>query len=103
MLVATDDQEAAVKNDPDEQKRAEEARHVDLPHRTGATTHEDEFRPDEPRGDEFAAGSDDTDDTDDGAVGMKDRDIPQQEGDGWSPPRPTAEGVDRRGARPDRS
>lgn len=84
-----------MKNDPEEQKRAEEQRHVDLPHRTGATTHDDEYRPDEPMGD------DDTDDR--GAVGMKDREIEQQEGDGWRPPRPTAEGVDRRGTPPDRS
>lgn len=91
-----------MKNDPDDEKRAEDERHVDLPHRTGATTHEDEFRPDEPLGDEFGGGADDDDtDTDDGAVGMKERDIPQQEGDGWKPYRPTAEGVDRTGARED--
>lgn len=98
-----------MKNDPDDEKRAEEERHVELPHRTGATTHEDAFRPDEPLGDEFDGGTDDDTSDDDGAVGMKERDIPQQEGDGWKPPRPTAEGVDRTGshdgqaaARPDR-
>lgn len=85
-----------MKNDPDDEARQEEQRHVDLPHRTGATTHEDAYRPDEPMGD------DDTSDTDDSLVGTKDRDIPQQAGDGWKPPRPTAEGVDRRDAPPDR-
>lgn len=87
-----------MKNDPQDQVRAEEERHVDLPHRTGADTHEDEYRPEEPRGGEV--GDDDT--TDDSAVGMKERDLEQQEGDGSQPYRPTAEGVDRRGAPPDR-
>lgn len=88
-----------MKNDPDDEARAEAERHVELDHRTGPDSHPDLHRPyeDAPHGDV------EDEDDDDGAVGMKDRDIPRQEGDGWSPYREPAEGDDRRGAPPDRS
>jgi hypothetical protein len=95
-----DDEEPNVKNDPEEEVRVEDARHVELDHRVGPDAHDDMYRPyeDAPHDDVV----DDDDESDGGAVGMKDRDVPEQEGDGWSPYREPAEGDDKRGALPDR-
>lgn len=90
-----------MKNDPEQEARVEDERHVELGHRVGPDQHPDMYRPDEDAPHDDVVEDDDTDDGD-GAVGMKDRDIPRQDGDGWKPYREPAEGNDRRGVPPER-
>jgi hypothetical protein len=85
--------ERDVRREAEELREAEERRHVDLPHRTGAEKHPQAYREDEPGG-TAADGREPGPGTEE--------DVPVQDRGPVPADRPTAEGVDRTDARPDR-